>query len=356
MAAATDGPMRAVENGRCVGIVDRVSILQAMAGGHEDPVAVASGRIAAPPAAFARRARAGAAGRRRWGRSSRLMLVGVLPAARASSPGPRRSPGRSCPCKLDDLQDWLLEQRTADEPEPHLRDPRRLPRASPSGWSRPSTTRCCGSPGSARSPPATLIVLRFGGWRAALIVFAAFVSFALMGLWEESIQTLALMSAAVLLSLGDRRCRIGVFAGPQRALLPRDHAGARRDADRARLRLPDADRDPLLGRPGGGGDLHDDLRDPARRAHHRARHPRRHARTRSRPRSAFGATQRADALQGAAAAGPPPAAAVGQPDDHVRALAGGDRRPDRRPRARRRGHQRALLERRAGASSPASRS
>jgi glycine betaine/proline transport system ATP-binding protein len=31
IAAATDGPVRAVENGRCVGIVDRVSILQAMA-------------------------------------------------------------------------------------------------------------------------------------------------------------------------------------------------------------------------------------------------------------------------------------------------------------------------------------
>jgi glycine betaine/proline transport system ATP-binding protein len=31
MAAATDGPVRAVENGRCVGIVDRVSILEAMA-------------------------------------------------------------------------------------------------------------------------------------------------------------------------------------------------------------------------------------------------------------------------------------------------------------------------------------
>jgi glycine betaine/proline transport system ATP-binding protein len=36
VAAATDGPIRAVENGRCVGIVDRVSILEAMAGGHED--------------------------------------------------------------------------------------------------------------------------------------------------------------------------------------------------------------------------------------------------------------------------------------------------------------------------------
>jgi len=36
MAAATDGPVRAVENGRCVGIVDRVSILQAMVEGRED--------------------------------------------------------------------------------------------------------------------------------------------------------------------------------------------------------------------------------------------------------------------------------------------------------------------------------
>jgi glycine betaine/proline transport system ATP-binding protein len=37
MAAATDGPVRAVEHGRCVGIVDRELILQAMAGGPEEP-------------------------------------------------------------------------------------------------------------------------------------------------------------------------------------------------------------------------------------------------------------------------------------------------------------------------------
>src|SRR3954453_12381209 len=35
MAAATDGPVRATENGRCVGIVDRVAILQAIAGGPD---------------------------------------------------------------------------------------------------------------------------------------------------------------------------------------------------------------------------------------------------------------------------------------------------------------------------------
>ncbi len=35
MAASTDGPIRAVDDGRCVGIVDRVAILQAMAGGRD---------------------------------------------------------------------------------------------------------------------------------------------------------------------------------------------------------------------------------------------------------------------------------------------------------------------------------
>jgi glycine betaine/proline transport system permease protein len=59
---------------------------------------------------------------------------------------------------------------------------------------------------------AVLIVLRFGGWRAALITAAAFASFALMGLWEESIQTLALMLAAVVLSLLVG-VPVGVFAG-----------------------------------------------------------------------------------------------------------------------------------------------
>ncbi len=47
----------------------------------------------------------------------------------------------------------------------------------------------------------TLVVLRFGRWQQALGVLAAFASFALMGLWEESVQTFALIFAAVGLSL-----------------------------------------------------------------------------------------------------------------------------------------------------------
>ena len=46
-----------------------------------------------------------------------------------------------------------------------------------------------------------VVVLRFGSRKAALGVAAAFASFALMGLWRESVQTFALMTAAVSLSL-----------------------------------------------------------------------------------------------------------------------------------------------------------
>jgi glycine betaine/proline transport system permease protein len=47
----------------------------------------------------------------------------------------------------------------------------------------------------------TLLVLRFGGVRAGAIVLLAFATFALTGLWEESMQTVALMLVAVALSL-----------------------------------------------------------------------------------------------------------------------------------------------------------
>jgi glycine betaine/proline transport system permease protein len=58
----------------------------------------------------------------------------------------------------------------------------------------------------------TLLVLRFGGLRAALAVLAAFASFAAMGLWSESVQTFALMFSAVGLSLFVG-IPLGVWAG-----------------------------------------------------------------------------------------------------------------------------------------------
>ncbi len=57
-----------------------------------------------------------------------------------------------------------------------------------------------------------LLVLRFGGRRAAFGVLAAFVSFAAMGLWEPSMRTFALTFASVSLSLAVG-LPLGVLAG-----------------------------------------------------------------------------------------------------------------------------------------------
>ncbi len=57
-----------------------------------------------------------------------------------------------------------------------------------------------------------LVSLRFGGIRAALWVLAAFLSFAVMGLWEPSVQTFSLVFAAVTLSLAIG-IPLGIVAG-----------------------------------------------------------------------------------------------------------------------------------------------
>jgi glycine betaine/proline transport system permease protein len=159
-------------------------------------MAVASGRLRAP--AFA-------APSSRWrGRGAQIGgIVAIMVAAyfvlRNDYPWPGSLVWSELPGKLDDAQDWLLEQRTeASNPIFAILDGFRaladwLVTAVLNAleWLTWVGTMAAG----------TLIVLRYGGARAALIVLAAFVSFALMGLWETSIQTLALMSAAVLLSL-----------------------------------------------------------------------------------------------------------------------------------------------------------
>jgi len=58
----------------------------------------------------------------------------------------------------------------------------------------------------------TLVVLRFGGRRAALGVFAAFCAFAALGLWEPCVRTFALTIASVSLSLAIG-LPLGVLAG-----------------------------------------------------------------------------------------------------------------------------------------------
>ncbi len=172
-------------------------------------MAVASGRIAAPPAAFA-------AGSRWRSRPAQVgAVVGLMIAAyfllKGEFPWPTSLTWQELPAKLDDAQGWLLDERTAEDPNvifAILDGFRAL-----ADWLVTALTDMllwltwvgCIAAG-------TLIVWRFGGRRAALITFAAFASFALMGLWEESMQTLALMSAAVILCLAIG-IPIGIFAG-----------------------------------------------------------------------------------------------------------------------------------------------
>ena len=123
-------------------------------------------------------------------------------------------------------------------------------------------------------------------------------------------ETLALMLAAVGLSL-----LVGIPLGiARRPLRPRSSGPSRPVLDAMQIvpgvRLPDAGRDPVLGRPGRGGRLDDDLRDPARRADHRARDPRRSG-EHGRGGRVDGGDASPDADEGAAAARAPDAALLG---------------------------------------------
>jgi glycine betaine/proline transport system permease protein len=104
------------------------------------------------------------------------------------------------PERLDSAQTWLLDERTAESPNIIFAIFDGF-RALAEWLVTALTNLLLWLTWVGTIAAGVLIVLRFGGWRAALIVLLAFVSFALMGLWEESMQTLALMSAAVLLSL-----------------------------------------------------------------------------------------------------------------------------------------------------------
>ncbi len=139
-----------------------------------------------------------------------LMLVGFV-LMRDEFPWPAALTWQALPERLDDFQIWLLDERTAANPNIifAIFDGFR----AFADWlvvALNDALLWMTWPGVLAA--AVLIVLRFGGWRAALVVAGAFVSFAVTGLWEESMQTLALMTAAVALSLAIG-VPIGVFAG-----------------------------------------------------------------------------------------------------------------------------------------------
>ena len=188
----------------------------------------------------------------------------------------------------------------------------------------------------------TLVVLRYGGRRAALGVVAAFAV-------VRADRALGVERADVLAH--DRvgqpgACDRAPARRARRALRPLPelhHPRARRDADRPGLCVPDADRDPLLGRPWCSRRGDADLRDPARDPHHRTRDPRRpdeHGRSGG----SDGLDAASDAHEGADSDGAADAAALREPDDPLRAVDGRDRRADRRAGPRRRRDERPLLE------------
>jgi glycine betaine/proline transport system permease protein len=128
-----------------------------------------------------------------------LMLVAYA-LLRGEAPWPEGLVWTQLPEKLDEFQGWLIDERTAAD--------RNIVftifdgfRAFADWLVNAFNDALLWLTWVGTLAAGVLIVLRFGGWRAALIVFAAFVAFALSGLWEESVQTLALMLAAVSLSL-----------------------------------------------------------------------------------------------------------------------------------------------------------
>jgi glycine betaine/proline transport system permease protein len=102
--------------------------------------------------------------------------------------------------KLDSFQSWLLDQRSADPKSPFFKvfDGFATFVDDLVTWFDNAILWLSWLGAAA---VGTLAVLRFGGVRAAVIVAGAFASFAALGLWEASMETLALMLAAVGLSL-----------------------------------------------------------------------------------------------------------------------------------------------------------
>jgi glycine betaine/proline transport system permease protein len=162
--------------------------------------------------------------RSRLGRVAAIVaaMLAVFLALRQDFPWPASLAWNTLGGELDDFQRWLIGQRSADDQSILFAvfDGFRIFVDDLVGWLNELLLEMTWV-GTAAA--AVLIVLRFGGWRAALVILAAFASFALMGLWEESVQTLALMLTAVALSLLVGM-PLGVLAGRsqrfQRAITP----------------------------------------------------------------------------------------------------------------------------------------
>ncbi|HJU47683.1 MAG TPA: ABC transporter permease subunit [Gaiellaceae bacterium] len=144
---------------------------------------------------------------RPWWRS-RLVLSAVVVAAmvvcyRALAgeyPWPDWLAWNSLSFRLDDFQAWVIDQRTAEDKSVVFAvfDGFRIFVDNLVEW---LTRFIFWLTWVGTTVAGTLVVWRFGGVRAGVIMLFSFVSYALLGLWEPSMQTLALMLVAVALSL-----------------------------------------------------------------------------------------------------------------------------------------------------------
>jgi glycine betaine/proline transport system permease protein len=148
-----------------------------------------------------------------------LVLYALL---RGDAPWPDSLVWHQLPAHLNDFQSWLLKQRSAENPNLifSIFDAFRVV----ADWLVTALTNALEwMTWIGTAAAGTLLVWRLGGWRVGLLVLGSFAAFALMGLWEESVQTLALMLAAVILSL-IIGVPIGIWAGKKdrvhRALSP----------------------------------------------------------------------------------------------------------------------------------------
>jgi glycine betaine/proline transport system permease protein len=155
---------------------------------------------------------------RPWWRSRVTLSTAILGAMlvcyfgwKAEYPWPASLTWNALPTHLNDFQTWLVDERNADSPSVVIRAFNGFASFLNSlvnwftsflGWMTWVGVTVAG----------VLVSLRFGGARAAIWALAAFVTFAASGLWLESMQTLALMLAAVGLSLAVGM-PLGVLAG-----------------------------------------------------------------------------------------------------------------------------------------------
>ena len=155
------------------------------------------------------------AGRPWW--RNRFILVGVVAAAMVivfqswRYQWPSALEWKSLNGDLDNFQTWLSDQQSSAHPNVVFSVLNGISTGLDDlvSW---LATMFHDLTWSGTTALGVLVTLRFGGVRAGLWVLGAFVSFAAMGLWEDCVQTFALMFAAVILSLAVG-VPLGVLAG-----------------------------------------------------------------------------------------------------------------------------------------------